>query len=205
MDDVATDKNQIVKRVIFNKSNISGSYARGLTHDILVQNNEVGFFFYPPLRSFWQSSGEQYKYKGRTIKTISIMMDPASTTSNGYMSSKDKAKLDTISKQIVIDCSSYESFMDVMLEGLGGQWDSITGQTFGVLCFKDGVNGIGIFNYYTDAQSNAIHGSGTMDLKQTRFSDIFKDSNVQAPLTISASYKGNSYGIYQDGTAIDEM
>lgn len=94
LDDVATDKDQIVKRVIFNTSNISGSYATGLTHDILVENNEVGFYFYPPLRSFWQTSGEQYKYQGRKIKTISIMMNAASTTSNGYMSSKDKAKLD---------------------------------------------------------------------------------------------------------------
>lgn len=85
---------RIVKKIFFNMSSSATSPNYTLSHDILPENNKVGFLFGPPLIAMFKTYDDPQS--DEYVKTIQVAMPDATTARNGYMTKTQAGQLSSL-------------------------------------------------------------------------------------------------------------
>lgn len=120
------------------------------------------------------------------------------------MTKEDKAKLDTLPQVLFIDCSQYQKMSDVMIKGIGGQWETIVSSRFGTLIFNDSTGVIGSLSYFYNQAQDEVEACGQLLVKKERLTDLSKSTDNQTPVCLYYTQSNDSGGLFQNNVSLVE-
>ena len=94
--DYSVDSSAWVKKIYFNMSSSLTSPNNSLSHDIAPIDNKVGFLFGSPLVAMYKTYTDPTDEDRDYIQTIQVSMLDATTSRNGYMTSTQASRLNSL-------------------------------------------------------------------------------------------------------------